>query len=128
MTKVAVAIIEKEGRILIARRIKNDPLKYRWEFPGGKVEEGETAEECVKREVFEELGIDIMVKERICASPYDYAHMSIELLAYKASHVSGELKRHEYQRVQWVMPSELDSYDFPEANRPLINRLMNERL
>jgi len=125
MIKVAVAIIEKEGRILIARKSREGPLKDRWEFPGGKVEEGETAEECVKREVFEELGIDIAVKECVCACTYNYVHMSVELLAYRASHVSGEVRRHEYQQVQWVMPSELNTYDFPEANRPLINKLMN---
>jgi 8-oxo-dGTP diphosphatase len=126
MIKVTAAIIEKDGKILIARRKKDDPLKDKWEFPGGKVEDNETPEECLRRELHEELGIDSKVGDFICASKYEYAHISIELLAYKVRYVSGEFKAYDHEELKWISPSDLVKYDFPEADKPIIKKLLKD--
>jgi len=123
MQKVSVAIIEKEGRILIAKRKKNGPLKNLWEFPGGKIEPGETPEECVRREVFEELGLTVEIEEFICSTEYQYEHESVELFAYKVQYASGTPGAVYYQEMKWVKPYELNDYDFPGANAEIIQRL-----
>jgi len=126
MTKVAVAIIEKDGKILIARRKKDDPLIDKWEFPGGKIESGETPAQCLKRELYEELGIDTKVGEFLCSSFYAYSHISIELLSYKVYHLNGEYKVNDHAEIKWVAPLELRRYDFPEADKPIIDKLLKD--
>jgi mutator protein MutT len=123
---VAVAIIRKGGTILIARRTGDGPLKGKWEFPGGKVEKGETPEDCARREVREELGITINIETLICTSEHTYPHTSVVLSAYTASFVSGEISGNEYEEIRWVRPSDLVLYDFPEANGPILQRLARE--
>ena len=123
MQKVTAAVIEKDGKILIARRKQKDPLGGKWEFPGGKLESGETPEACLKRELREELGIETRVEEFLCSSRFVYRHIAIELLAYRASHVSGEITLHEHERVEWILPEELKDYDFSEADKPVVRKL-----
>ncbi len=127
MYRVTVAIIEKDGKILIARRRKEDPLKDKWEFPGGKIEGYESPEECLKREVMEELGIAITVGEFICSVTHEYSHIAIELLVYRPRWHAGELTVHEHEEVRWINPSEITLYDFPEANRSVIEALVEQR-
>jgi 8-oxo-dGTP diphosphatase len=123
MRQVAAAVIEKDGKILIARRKQKDPLGGKWEFPGGKLESGETPEECLKRELREELGIETRVGEYFCSSRFVYRHIAIELLAYRASYVSGEITLHEHERIEWILPEELKDYDFSEADKPVVRKL-----
>ena len=82
LTTVTCAIIENEGKILIARRAADQKLAGKWEFPGGKVEDGESPEECLKRELEEEFGIQVEVGEFITSNNHHYDHISIELLAF----------------------------------------------
>jgi len=126
MIKVTAAIIEKDGKILIAKRRKNDPLKDKWEFPGGKIEPNETPEECLRRELREELGVDTRIGEFICSSKYEYSHISIELLAYRVYHLTGEFKTYDHEEIKWVVPSDLSSYDFPEADAPIVDKLLKD--
>jgi 8-oxo-dGTP diphosphatase len=123
MIIVTAAIIQKADKILIARRKKGDPLEYQWELPGGKIEPGETPEECLKRELYEEFGIETEIKNFFCSSKYDYPHVSIELLAFFAHHLSGELKPTDHDRVQWARISELESFTFANADIPIIKKL-----
>ena len=123
MNKAAIAIIEKDGKILIARREKDDPLRGKWEFPGGKIREGETPGECVKREICEELDIDIEVGDLLHSTQHTYDHMAIELYFYETTYLSGEIKPKEYRDIRWVEKGDLRKYDFPEANIPLLNIL-----
>ena len=123
MVIVTAAVIEKEGRILIARRKKGWRHAGKWEFPGGKIEPGETPEECQRRELREELAIEAEVGEFICSSTYAYPHATIQLLVYRASHVSGEFTLHDHQEIRWVLPDELLQYEFPEADKPVVDRL-----
>jgi 8-oxo-dGTP diphosphatase len=123
MQKVTAAVIEKDGKILIAKRKQKDPLGGKWEFPGGKMESGETPEACLKRELREELGIETRVDEFLCSSRFVYRHIAIELLAYRTSHISGEITLHEHERFEWILPEELKDYDFSEADKPVVKKL-----
>ena len=123
MQQVTAAVIEKDGKILIARRKQKDPLGGKWEFPGGKLESGETPEACLNRELREELGIETRVEEFLCSSRFVYRHIAIELLTYRTSYVSGEITLNEHDRVEWVLPEELKDYYFSEADKPVVRKL-----
>lgn len=125
-TRVAAAVIEKNGRILIGRR-KAGYHEDKWEFPGGKIETDETAEECLRRELREELGIDAKVGQFVASSKFVYSHASIELLVYEAEIVSGELSLKDHKEIRWVSREHLKSYDFPEADWPIIEKIVSSR-
>jgi 8-oxo-dGTP diphosphatase len=120
---VTCAVIERDGKILIARRKSGDQMAGKWEFPGGTIESGETPEQCLKRELLEELGVEIVIEEFICSSIWNYDHVTINLLAFKALLITGELTLHDHAEIRWVLPAELADYDFPEADMPIIRRL-----
>ncbi len=126
MITVTCAVIEKDGKILIARRKNQGHFANKWEFPGGKLESGETSEQCLQRELFEELGIEARVGQFIGASTFTYDHAAITLLAFKCLHVSGELTLHEHEEIRWVAAAELTDYDFPEADIPIVKLLMKD--
>ena len=121
--QVTAAVIEKSGKILIAQRRKGRTLGGRWEFPGGKIEPGETSEECLKRELKEEFDIESEIGKFIIASRFRYCLVPIELLAYRVKHLSGEFKVNEHEELRWVDPSELGSYDFMPADKPIVKLL-----
>jgi len=104
MTIVTCAIIENSGQILIARRASDQKLAGKWEFPGGKVEDGESSEECLKRELEEEFRIQAEVGEFIARNKHHYDHISIELLAFHATYVSGSFTLVDHDRIEWVKP------------------------
>jgi len=122
--KVTAAVIERDGKVLIAKRRSGDRHGGRWEFPGGKVTPGETPEKCLKRELKEELGIEAEIGEFICASVFRYMLVPLELLVYKARHVSGEFRAIDHDELKWVMPSELAEYDFAKADMKVVRKLM----
>ncbi len=121
--QVTAAVIEKDGKILIAQRRKGSTLGGRWEFPGGKIEPGETAEVCLKRELKEEFEIESEIGKFIIASQFRYCLVPIELLAYRVNHLSGDFKVNEHEEIRWVDPSELSSYDFMPADKPIVKLL-----
>lgn len=125
--QVTAAVIEKDGKILIAQRRKGRTLGGRWEFPGGKVEPGETPEECLKRELKEEFDIESEVGEFIIASRFRYCLVPIELFAYRVKHLSGEYKINDHEEIAWVEPSRLGSYDFMPADKPIVNLLSRKK-
>ena len=124
---VTAALIEKDGRILIARRKQGWRFAGKWEFPGGKIEPDETPEECLRRELREELDIEAKIGEFFCSSTYQYSHATVQLLVYRAYHVAGEYTLHDHQEIRWVLPNELVQYDFPEADQLVIEKLINEK-
>ena len=124
MIKVTAAVIEENGRILIAQRGEGGPFGNKWEFPGGKVEPRETPEQCLERELYEELGIQARAGEFLGSSRYDYGHIAVELLAFRVKEFSGEIRLTEHQQSRWVLPHELEDYDFPEADRPILRLLL----
>ncbi|HVN97082.1 MAG TPA: (deoxy)nucleoside triphosphate pyrophosphohydrolase [Syntrophorhabdaceae bacterium] len=122
---VTAAVIEKDGKILIARR-KTPFMGYAWEFPGGKLEDNETLEECLKREIREELDIEIHVGPLISLNKHVLnCESAIVLYAYRARHVSGEITLKDHEEVKWVRPEDLLNYDFPDPDR-LIARKVSE--
>lgn len=128
MQVVTAAVIEKDGRILIARRKKGDHLANKWEFPGGKLEPGETPEEGLARELHEEFGIRTEVGEFIGSSRFAYRHAAIELLAYRVVCLSDEFKVRDHEEIRWVPPEELGRYDFSEADRPIVRKLQTIKI
>ena len=121
---VTAAVIEKNGKILIAKRKSGDNLEHKWEFPGGKLEVGETPEECLRRELYEEFGIDTDIGEYFCSSIYEYKHISVELRAYRVKHKCGDFKLHSHEEILWVDIHDLEKFDFAEADRPIAKKIM----
>ncbi|MGO4541291.1 (deoxy)nucleoside triphosphate pyrophosphohydrolase [Paenibacillus sp. 2TAB19] len=126
MIEVAAAIIEDEaGRILIARRAKGKSQEGMWEFPGGKLEPGESPEDCLRRELLEEMGITIEPYAYVGANKHDYGTVMIKLIAYKASFVSGEFVLTDHDDYRWVGTEEFEEYTFAPADVPFL-RMLNE--
>lgn len=126
MKDVTAAIIIDNGKILIAQRAENQKLAGKWEFPGGKVKPGETPEECLVREIREELGIAIEVEDFFAESIYRYDTATIRLIAYKARWLDGEYKLSAHSQIKWVKPNELENYDFAPADIPIIRIIKKE--
>lgn len=124
---IAAGVIFKRGKILIQQRSNEGLLGGLWEFPGGKVEAGESLVECVRREVREELGIEVRVGERIVAVEHAYSHFSITLHAFRCEFLSGRTRAASAQRFNWVTPEELDEYAFPAANKRIIRELVKKK-
>ncbi|MGA2586571.1 MAG: (deoxy)nucleoside triphosphate pyrophosphohydrolase [Candidatus Aminicenantales bacterium] len=127
MPKVTAAVIERDGAVLIARRRKSDLFGNVWEFPGGKIEPGESPEECLRRELMEELGIESAIGACLGSFHYDSEFMDIELLAYQVTILSGELVLNDHDEVRWVCPADLPDYVFAEPDRPLVKILVGSK-
>ena len=124
--RVTAAIIELENKILIAQRKAKDNLfGGLWEFPGGKIEDGETPEECMARELKEELEIEVEVGRLIISNKHRYPNGIFELLVYKVEHISGNFVLNDHDEVKWITIDEISKFDFPPANTPIINYLKN---
>jgi 8-oxo-dGTP diphosphatase len=123
IVRVTAAIIVSDGRILIAQRHANDRLAGRWEFPGGKVEAGETPDQCLKRELWEELEMDAVIGDYLGSSIYHYDHISIELMAYRAFWNGASFRLVFHQACQWVRPDQLSDFAFTPADLPFVQRL-----
>ncbi|OGR81625.1 MAG: NUDIX hydrolase [Elusimicrobia bacterium GWC2_64_44] len=124
MRQVTAAVIEKEGKVLLAQRRQGGALGGKWEFPGGKLEPGETPEECLKRELREELGIEARIGEFVCSSKFEYKHLPIELLVYRAEHLSGEFRLNDHDQLAWVALAGLAAYDLSAADIPVVEVLL----
>ncbi|MGA7933255.1 MAG: A/G-specific adenine glycosylase [Kovacikia sp.] len=121
---IGVAVIWNDtGQILIDRRPQTGLLGGLWEFPGGKVEPQETIEACIKREIQEELGIEIEVGDRLIIVDHTYTHFRVTLNVHHCRHLSGEPQPIECDEVRWVNLSDLDQYPFPKANIQIIEAL-----
>ncbi len=123
---IGVAVIwnrNQDNTILIDRRKPEGLLGGMWEFPGGKVEPGETIPECIKREIQEELGIEIVVDEPLMIIDHAYSHFKVKLNVYHCHHLSGIPQTIECDEIKWVTLSELNEYPFPTANLKIIQAL-----
>ena len=123
MIDVTAAIIEKQGLLLITRRSVDKHLGGMWEFPGGKLELNESLEECLEREIKEELGIKIQVMKLLAVNDYRYEKGSIRLHAFRANFVEGEITLKDHDEYQWTPKTELDKYEFAPADIPFVNML-----
>jgi A/G-specific adenine glycosylase len=123
---IGAAIIEKGGRILITQRPLNGMLGGLWEFPGGKLDAGETLEECVAREIEEELGIRIEVGTLFAKVKHAYSHFKITLHVYKCEPRAGRIRKIGVADYRWVTAEQLVEFPFPKADRVVIEKLRDE--
>ena len=125
--QIGVAVItDAQGKILIDRRKQEGLLGGLWEFPGGKIEPGEKVEECVKREIIEELGMEIEVGSRLITIDHAYTHFKVTLNVFNCTHISGEPQAIECDEVKWVTLDEIDEYPFPKANGQIIEAMRQQ--
>ena len=125
--KVTAAIIIEEQKVLITQRHPDDEMGEKWEFPGGKIEVGETPEACLQRELCEELGVTAEVHNLYAVSKHAYPHLNIELLAYNVTIQSGQITLHTHQDYRWVAVGDLGLFDFSDADKPIVEKLRLDR-
>src|SRR5580658_2619278 len=129
MVQVVAAIIEREGRILIGQRQAEQSHPLQWEFPGGKIEPGESPEQALARELEEELGIAAVIGPRITHIRHNYRHGgAVDLLFFAVHEFSGEIVNRIYHEVRWTRLEDLPGYEFLAADRGLIRDLAEGKL
>ncbi len=124
---VVAGVIRRDGLLLIAQRLPDDTLGGYWEFPGGKVERDEALVDALKRELQEELGVETRIGAELHRVVHAYPDRDVRLYFYEATITAGEPQPIEAADVRWVRPDELLDYQFPEADKPLLEMLMAER-
>jgi A/G-specific adenine glycosylase len=121
---IGVAVIwNEQGQILIDKRQESGLMAGLWEFPGGKIEERETITECIKREIKEELDLEIEVKEHLITINHVYPEFSLTLVVHQCRYLEGEPKPLECSEIRWVSVAELEQFIFPAANIKIIETL-----
>lgn len=124
MVKVAVGIIvDAYGKILIGKRKEGKRLGGCWEFPGGKVEPEETVEDCLIRELKEELGVTAMVGDKIGEAVYSYEWGTVQLTAYEAIVQKGHIQLLDHEMIAWAGLEEMDRYGLTPADEPLLSQI-----
>ena len=122
--RIGVAVVwNDQGQILIDRRPQEGLLGGLWEFPGGKIEPGETVEDCIRRELQEELAIDVEVGDRLITIDHTYSHFKVTLNVYHCRHIGGEPQPIECDEIRWVEVSQLNQFPFPKANSQIIDAI-----
>ncbi|MEM5507867.1 8-oxo-dGTP diphosphatase MutT [Pseudoalteromonas sp. AS71] len=121
---VAVGVIKKNNAIFICKRADEQHQGGLWEFPGGKVEAGESVFVALKRELIEEVGLTIHSSSQLMVIEHDYGDKCVKLDVHVVSNFSGEAHGAEGQPSEWVAISELENYDFPEANAGIIEKIV----
>jgi 8-oxo-dGTP diphosphatase len=120
---VVAAVIRDNGKILITQRLDNVHLAGLWEFPGGKVEPGESLEVALEREIREEVGLEIRVIGEFFTVEHDYPDKSVRLHFFNCIVLQGEARPIDVADLRWVSPGDLGNYQFPPADADLIARL-----
>jgi 8-oxo-dGTP diphosphatase len=124
MKRVVAALIMKDGKVLVCQRTRHQTMPLKWEFPGGKIEEGEQPRDALRRELDEELGIDAKIGEEVARIHHEYkGGSSVELRFYVVHQYKGEIENRIFRDVRWSSRAELPSYDFLEADLPLVRDL-----
>ncbi len=126
MIVVTAAIIINDDRVLITRRACGKHLAGYWEFPGGKLDIGETEEECLAREIKEELDVDVEIVRFFMENKHQYNDKNIFLKAYVCKHLRGKIILKDHDKKAWVTIGELGSYKFSPADIPFIDKLRTD--
>ncbi len=122
--RVVGAMIEKDGRYLITQRSPKATFPLLWEFPGGRVEPGETDPAALARELREEMGIDVEVGDRVVHVEHAYEGYDIDFSVYRCRLLAGPVRDVGVHAHRWVLPEELDRYEFPPADEKSIAKLL----
>lgn len=120
--RVAAAVLRKRGRVFATQR-GYGPYKDYWEFPGGKIEPGETPEEALRREIREELDTEVSVEEKLAQVEYDYPEFHLSMGCYSCTVVSGSLTLKEHESARWLRTEELEDVDWLPADLEVIRSL-----
>ena len=120
---VAAAVVIQEGRVLLTRRAEGQHLAGMWEFPGGKLEDGESPEEALGRECLEECGIEVEVGEILEVTHHRYPEKAVLLLFYRCALRAGEVRHLQVADHAWVAPQDLDGYPLPPADEGVVARI-----
>ena len=128
MFDVVCAVIYVGEKILVTQRSKKMKLPLKWEFPGGKLEKDEKEIDCIKRELKEELNIEVKVIKKLTNSIYDYSTFQINLIPYVVEYVSGEIILAEHASYKLLEKDSLNTLDWAEADLPIIKELLNSEI
>ncbi len=121
---VACAIIENSGKVLAAQRSATMTLPLKWEFPGGKIEAGESPEECLIRELEEELGVSVLVDSALRPTTYCYPDFTVTLHPFTCQLTGGIITPHEHHALKWIEPERMPELDWAAADLPVIREYM----
>jgi 8-oxo-dGTP diphosphatase len=129
MKRVVAALILNNGKVLVCQRTRHQSMPLKWEFPGGKIEDGEQPRDALRRELEEELGINAQIGEEVARIRHDYKNGgAVELRFYVVNEYAGEMENRIFRDVRWATWSELPSYDFLEADRELVKDLATGKI
>lgn len=129
MKRVVAALILKDNKLLVCQRTRHQTMPLKWEFPGGKIENGEQPREALRRELEEELGIDARIDEEVSRIRHDYKNGgSVELYFFAVRHYQGKIENIIFKEIQWAERKELPTFDFLEADLELIKDLVSGKL
>jgi 8-oxo-dGTP diphosphatase len=129
MKRVVAALIEKEGKLLVCQRTRHQTMPLKWEFPGGKIEEGEQPRDALRRELEEELGIIATIGDEVARIRHEYPNGSmVELRFYIVRKYQEEIENRIFRDIQWSVPKDLPKYDFLEADLTLVKDLAAGKL
>ena len=128
MINVACAIVLFQDKVLVTQRSELMKLPLKWEFPGGKIESNESEIECVKREIKEEIDIEIDVLKRISNSIYDYGAFKVNLIPFVANYISGKIRLTEHKDFKLLKKSELMALDWADADIPIVEEFLKLEL
>ena len=123
MKTVTAAIIHQNNRILLTRRKEGQKLSGYWEFPGGKIEHGETPQQCLERELYEELGVKSKAGSIIAESVYEYGHGAIKLIGIETSLECLDITLTVHDRAEWVKLDDLTKYQLAPADIPIAHKI-----
>lgn len=129
MIVVVAALIERNGKILVGQRKKNDRHGLKWEFPGGKMENGESPHAALKRELREELGIEATIGAEVIRYEYSYGGKPPIMLIFKrVREYTGEPFNYEFEQIRWIEPHEMPNFDFLDGDVDFVRRLARGEL
>lgn len=128
MINVTCAIILFNQKILVAQRSEKMKLPLKWEFPGGKLEDGESEVNCIKREIKEEINIEIEILKKLSNSIYDYGTFKINLIPFISNYITGEIILSEHKDYKILNKSELLNLDWAEADLPIVEEFLKHEL
>jgi 8-oxo-dGTP diphosphatase len=127
--RVVAALIFKDDQILVCQRTRHQTMPLKWEFPGGKIEEGEQPRDALRRELNEELGIDAIIAEEVARIRHEYKNGSaVELGFYAVREYKGEIENRIFKDMRWAMRPDLPSFDFLEADLQLVRELAEGKI
>jgi 8-oxo-dGTP diphosphatase len=129
MKRVVAGLIANQGKLLVCQRTRHQTMPLKWEFPGGKIEEGEQPRDALRRELEEELGILATIGDEVARIQHEYPNRStVELRFYVVRQFQGEIENRIFRDIQWVNLRDLPQYDFLEADLTLVRDLAAGKL